>query len=113
MQDRKRKILFCVPNRPSGIATKTMLEQLGYSVDMRTDSYEALRAFAENTGQYRLVMLYHLARLAGTDLVRRMRAVSPDVTVVLLNAPTRYSLLKQANPAETTDGDNHFLSAAL
>ena len=63
---------------------KRMLEDLGYRVEARTDSVEAMEVFRAQPDQFELVITdYTMPHMTGLDLTREVLAVRPDIPVIL------------------------------
>jgi DNA-binding NtrC family response regulator len=61
-----------------------MLESLSYSIFRAKDGFEGLRAFEENRNRIDLVILdMVLPGLSGGEIYQRMKAIKPDVKVLL------------------------------
>ena len=61
-----------------------MLERLGYTVDARSDSTEALEAFRENSDGFDLVITdYTMPEMTGENLAKAILGIRPDVPVIL------------------------------
>jgi CheY-like chemotaxis protein len=63
---------------------REMLELLGYEVEARTSSVEALAAFRAAPSRYDLVLTDQtMPELTGDALVREIRRVRPEIPVIL------------------------------
>ena len=61
-----------------------ILERLGYTVDARSDSNEALEAFRENSDGFDLVITdYTMPEMTGENLAKAILGIRPDVPVIL------------------------------
>jgi PAS domain S-box-containing protein len=82
--DVRGRILF-VDDEPDVVRMASeMLELLGYEVEARTSSVEALEAFRAAPSRYDLVLTDQtMPELTGDALVREIRRVRPEVPVIL------------------------------
>jgi two-component system response regulator CpxR len=82
----KTPIILCVDDEWSGLEGRRMLlEQRGYRVLAATSGEEALQFFASHPTD--LVLLdYHMPRMNGDIVAKRMKASQPDVPVAMLSA---------------------------
>ena len=63
---------------------KEMLESLGYRVEVRTSSHEALMAFKANPDRYDLVITDHiLPQMTGLELAREIRGIRDEIPIIL------------------------------
>jgi two-component system cell cycle sensor histidine kinase/response regulator CckA len=78
------RILF-VDDEPDVVRmAREMLELLGYEVEARTSSVEALKAFRAAPSRYDLVLTDQtMPELTGDALVREIRRVRPEIPVIL------------------------------
>jgi nitrogen-specific signal transduction histidine kinase len=78
------RILF-VDDEPSMVATyKAMLERLGYTVNVRTSSIEALEAFKAQPGKYDLIITDQtMPHLTGQMMAKEMMTIRPDIPIIL------------------------------
>ena len=64
--------------------TLQMLERLGYRVSMTMDSGEALKIFSEGPESFDLLITdMTMPRMTGVELLARVRAIRPDLPVIL------------------------------
>jgi DNA-binding NtrC family response regulator len=64
---------------------KRMLESLGYTVDIRTDSSAALKDFRNNPDKYDLMVTDQaMPKMLGTELVREAKKIRPDLKVIII-----------------------------
>ncbi|MFC1811334.1 PAS domain S-box protein [Thermodesulfobacteriota bacterium] len=65
-------------------AMQQMLERLGYTVDARWSSIEALEAFRDDSDGFDLVITdYTMPEMTGENLAKAMMGIRPDVPVIL------------------------------
>jgi len=85
MKKGKGSIMFVDDEKEITFMGKRMLESLGYTVDIRTDSQEALEAFRSNPHKYDvLVTDQAMPKLMGTELIARVREVRPDMKSIII-----------------------------
>ncbi len=66
---------------------KRMLESLGYSVDIKTDSEEALKSFKDDPYKYDLLVTDQaMPKLMGTELIGELKQIRPELKPLLLPA---------------------------
>ena len=66
-----------------------ILKRLGYTVDICTNSMEALAAVRANPGAYSLVITDQMMpRLTGLDFARQLHAIRPDLPIILITGYT-------------------------
>jgi signal transduction histidine kinase/ActR/RegA family two-component response regulator len=64
---------------------KKMLENLGYKVSIASNSISALDEFKSNPDKYSLLVTdQSMPNMVGTDLASRMRAIRPDLKVIII-----------------------------
>jgi DNA-binding response OmpR family regulator len=83
-----KKTILCVDDEHSLSIQKVMLETRGYRVVSCHTSVEALKAFAEG-GVDLVLSNVDLPDAPAAELARRIKALSPEVPVVLLSPPMR------------------------
>jgi PAS domain S-box-containing protein len=77
-------ILFVDDEAPICQASEETLSALGYTVDVFTDSEEALRAFVHRSGQYDLVITdMTMPKMTGIILAGEILKIRPDVPVII------------------------------
>lgn len=77
---------------------QAMLEELGYRVTTLTDSMKAATMFMNNSEQFQLLISDQIMPdLSGIDLIRRVRAIRPELPAILC---TGYSSLIDGNDAQ-------------
>ena len=63
---------------------RDFLERLGYRVETRASTIDAIEAFAVNPGKYDLVISdMNLPKMTGDEMIRQMRIIRPDLPVIL------------------------------
>jgi signal transduction histidine kinase len=81
----KGSIMFVDDEKEITFMGKRMLESLGYKVDIRTDSQEALEAFRENPLAYDLLVTDQaMPKLMGTELIARMKELRSDLKAIII-----------------------------
>jgi len=64
---------------------KRMLESLGYSVNIKSDSLEALMEFKGNPEKYDLLVTDHaMPKMMGTELIGKMKEIRPDLKAIII-----------------------------
>ena len=78
------RILFVDDEKPIAKVTQQMLEGLGYEVESRTSSIEALAAFREHPDEFDLVITdMTMPNMTGKTLAQELIEIRPDVPVIL------------------------------
>lgn len=78
------RILFVDDEQTLADIGKQMLERLGYQVDTRTSSIEALAAFRHHPGKYDLVITDHtMPHLTGLQMAEQLKQIRPDIPVII------------------------------
>ncbi len=91
-------------------AVAKMLDRLGYRTDVFTNATQALDRFTADPGAFDLVLVDQvMPALTGDELIRRMRAVRPDVPVII---STGYSSRMDAERAAAA-GINAFATKPI
>jgi PAS domain S-box-containing protein len=81
---RNKKILFLDDEEILADMGRTMLERLGYSVVVHTDSEQALRDFADSPGQFDLVITDQtMPKMTGVAFAEKLLHVRPDIPIIL------------------------------
>lgn len=89
---------------------KTMLEQLGYKVTVRTSSLEALVAFQNQPNRFDVVITDQtMPGMTGMNLARQMVQIRPDIPIILC---TGYSTLISEEQAKV-EGVREFVMKPL
>lgn len=61
-----------------------LLERLGYRVETRASSIDAIEAFAINPRKYDLVISdMNMPKMAGDEMIRQIKAIRPDIPAIL------------------------------
>ncbi len=64
---------------------KRMLESLGYSVSIKSDSLEALEDFRSNPDKYDLLVTDHaMPKMMGTELIGELKKIRPDLKTIII-----------------------------
>ena len=83
----RARILIVDDNRMGLIARKHVLEEVGHAVAIAQNAYEALNRFRSE--HYDIVVTdFRMPQMSGVDLIRDLRAVNPDVPIVLISGFT-------------------------
>lgn len=78
------RILFVDDEQPLTKIGKRMLESLGYEVDAKNSSFEALQVFRDNPNRYDLVITdMTMPGMTGDKLASRILKIRPDIPVIL------------------------------
>src|SRR5215813_2672941 len=77
-------ILIVDDNRDGLLVRRSLLEELGYSVQIAANGEEGLKTF-EAEGFDVVVTDYRMPRMNGVELIGHLRAINPNVRVVLLS----------------------------
>jgi two-component system, cell cycle sensor histidine kinase and response regulator CckA len=77
-------ILFVDDEKPLLEIGRELLERLGYRVETRASSIDAVEAFAVNPRKYDLVISdMNMPKMTGDEMIRQMKAVRSDIPVIL------------------------------
>jgi PAS domain S-box-containing protein len=78
------RILLVDDEEATVVATRMILERLGYTVTGQISSMEALKTFQNNPGQFDLVITdMTMPNLTGKELTIQVKAIRPDIPVIL------------------------------
>jgi signal transduction histidine kinase/ActR/RegA family two-component response regulator len=78
------RILFVDDEEALAIIGQSMLKRLGYEVDIRTSSRDALDAFQANPRKYDLVITdYTMPGMTGMALSEELLKIRPDIPIIL------------------------------
>ncbi|HTP30712.1 MAG TPA: response regulator [Candidatus Acidoferrales bacterium] len=77
-------ILIVDDNQDGLLVRKSLLEEVGYRVQIAINGDEALKAYAANLFDV-VVTDYRMPRMNGVELIQQLRVINPDVRVVLLS----------------------------
>ncbi len=78
-------ILFVDDEKEITFMGKRMLETLGYTVDIKTDSLEALKVFRQDPQKYDLIVTDQaMPKMMGTELVVELKQIKPDVKAIII-----------------------------
>ena len=77
---------------------KRMLESLGYSVDIKTDSLDALQDFKKDPYKYDLLVTDQaMPKMMGSELIGELKRIRPELKAIII---TGY---QDSIPAETRE----------
>jgi CheY-like chemotaxis protein len=77
-------ILLVDDNKDGLLVRRSLLEELGYSVQIAGNGEEGLKLFEGNSFDV-VVTDFRMPRMDGVELIKRMRKVNPNVGVILLS----------------------------
>ena len=78
-------ILFVDDEKEITFMGKRMLESLGYSVNIKSDSLEALEDFRRDPGKYDLLVTDHaMPKMMGTELIGKLKQIRPDLKSIII-----------------------------
>jgi len=78
-------ILFVDDEKEITFMGKRMLESLGYTVDIKSDSQEALADFKEHPEKYDLLVTDQaMPKMLGTELIGNMKQIRPDLKSIII-----------------------------
>jgi signal transduction histidine kinase/CheY-like chemotaxis protein len=78
-------ILFVDDEKEITFMGKRMLESLGYTVEIQTDSREALEEFRKNPRKYDLLVTDQaMPRMVGTELIKHVKQIRPDLKSIII-----------------------------
>ena len=81
----KGSILFVDDEKEITFMGKRMLESLGYKVDIKTDSQEALNAFNKDPYKYDLLVTDQaMPKLMGTELIGKVKEIRSDLKSIII-----------------------------
>ena len=81
----KGSILFVDDEKEITFMGKRMLESLGYTVDIKTDSEEALKVFRKNPDKYDLLVTDQaMPKLMGTELIGELKQIRPELKSIII-----------------------------
>ncbi len=105
-QGGTERILFVDDEEIYAIMCEEMLSRLGYEVDMRMDSREALETFKSAPDDYHLIITDQIMPdLSGEELVKEIRSIRPGIPIILC---TGYSSQMDEKKAKSL-GINEFV----
>jgi len=90
--------ILCIDDEQSVIKLiKQMLEQLGYKVEARTSSVEALEFFRERPNRFDLVITdMTMPDMTGDQLAKKMMKIRPDIPIILCTGFSERTSEKEA-----------------
>jgi CheY-like chemotaxis protein len=77
-------ILLVDDNKDGLLVRRSLLEEMGYSVQIAANGEEGLKLFEGRSFDV-VVTDFRMPRMDGVELIRRMRKVNPNVRVILLS----------------------------
>src|SRR5215472_12273672 len=77
-------ILLVDDNKDGLVVRRSVLEELGYRVEVCPNAEEALKMFAERRFDV-IVTDYKMPRMNGTEFIAKVRKVDPGARVILLS----------------------------
>jgi signal transduction histidine kinase/ActR/RegA family two-component response regulator len=78
-------ILFVDDEKEITFMGKRMLESLGYTVDIKTDSQEALLDFKKDPYKYDLIVTDQaMPKMMGTELISKVKQIRPDLKSIII-----------------------------
>ncbi len=96
VRNGSRTILLVDDNKSGLAARKAILEELGHRVTTATGGEDALEHFS--TAKFDLVITDHrMAKMNGVELIRRIRAIHPDIPVIMLSGYVEALGLTESN----------------
>ena len=78
------KILLVDDNRDGLVVRRSLLEELGYRVEISANAEDALKLLAATSFDV-VVTDYKMPRMNGDELIARIRKVDPNARVILLS----------------------------
>ena len=79
------KILLVDDNRDGLVVRKSLLEELGYRVEVAKTAEEGLKLY-EATNPHVVVTDFRMPRMDGLELIQRIRKLDPLARIILLSA---------------------------
>jgi signal transduction histidine kinase/CheY-like chemotaxis protein len=81
----KGSILFVDDEKEITFMGKRMLESLGYMVDIKTDSQDALKDFKQDPLKYDLLVTdQSMPKMMGTELISEVKKIRPDLKAIII-----------------------------
>ena len=81
----KGSILFVDDEKEITYMGKRMLESLGYTVDIKSDSKTALEVFKKNPNKYDLLVTDQaMPKMMGTELIGEIKKIRPDLKSIII-----------------------------
>jgi DNA-binding NtrC family response regulator len=78
-------ILFVDDEEEITFMGKRMLESLGYTVDIRSDSQKAFLEFKKDPYKYDLLVTDQaMPKMMGTELIAKMKQIRPDMKAIII-----------------------------
>ena len=99
--DANARILLVDDNRDGLVVRRSLLQELGFRVEITGNGEEALKMVAASSFDV-VVTDYRMPRMNGTELIERIRKVDPNVRVILLSGfVDPLGLTEQSTGADT------------
>jgi CheY-like chemotaxis protein len=89
-------ILLVDDNRDGLLVRRSLLEELGYRVEIAKTGEEGLKLFEINNHDV-VVTDFRMPRMDGLELIRRIRTLNPNARIILLSAFVEPLGLDEAN----------------
>jgi signal transduction histidine kinase/ActR/RegA family two-component response regulator len=81
----KGSIMFVDDEKEITFMGKRMLESLGYTVDIKTDSQEALEVISAYPQKYDLLVTDQaMPKMMGTELIAKVKEIRPDLKAIII-----------------------------
>ncbi|MEN8157202.1 MAG: ATP-binding protein [Bacteroidota bacterium] len=81
----KGSILFVDDEKEITFMGKRMLESLGYTVDIKSDSQEAFLEFKKDPAKYDLLVTDQaMPKMMGTELIGKLKEIRPDLKSIII-----------------------------
>jgi PAS domain S-box-containing protein len=99
----RERILFVDDEEALAEIVKEMIGRLGYRVEIKTDSIDALETFERHPHEYDLVITDQaMPRMTGTQLARKMLAIRSDIPIILCSGFSEVVSAEEAKAAGVT-----------
>ncbi len=103
LQGNGEHVLFIDDEEPITRSTERLLKRLGYAVSTHCEADAALAQFAAESERFAVVFTdLTMPRLSGLDVAERVRAIRPDVPIVLASGCLGESDLARARTLRVT-----------
>ena len=95
-----RRLLYVDDDQSLGLLVKRMLERRGFQIAVYTDAIEAMSQIRRDPSAFDLIVSdYNMPEMSGLDVARAVRALRPDLPVVIVSGFIDEKLLAQARGA--------------